>query len=61
MLIYCSDYFSNSKGLILVEIFAVLNFAQNLWDLLSGMVKVIFANDLMGRNARDKFLQITNF
>ena len=44
-----------------MEIFAVLNFAQNLWDLLSGMVKVIFANDLMGRNARDKFLQITNF
>ena len=35
--------------------------SQNLWDLLSRMVRLIFANDQMRRNSRDNFLRITNF
>ena len=35
--------------------------SRKLCDLLSRMVRLIFANDQLGRNLRDKFLQITNF
>ena len=34
--------------------------SRNLWDLISRMVRLIFATDQMGRNSRYKFLRITN-
>ena len=34
--------------------------SQNLWNVLSRMVRLIFANDQMGRNSRDNFLRTTN-
>ena len=35
--------------------------SQNLWDLFSQMVRLIFTNYQMGRNLPDKFLRIKNF
>ena len=34
--------------------------SQYLWNVLSRMVRLIFANDQMGRNSRDNFLRTTN-
>ena len=69
ILIYCSDYFANNKGLVFSLQWPArwikgenIHFnVRNLWDLLLRMVRLIFTNDQRGRNSRDNFLLITNY